>query len=368
MRTQKHFNKLFGSGARACRAAAFTLVELLVVIAIIGILVALLLPAIQAAREAARRTQCLNNVKQILLAISNHATTTGVFPSGGSKPWTRIEDYVTPGGVPFGPQTQGLSWAYQILPYVEESSVHGIHNTAQLQSTPVTMYNCPSRRGPSRHETTLAYLMDYAAVVPSPARSQIGEVAFNRYLSYQTGFDDLFGCERREFWGAPNAPRLDFASKESLGTAYKGFWGTIVRSDLWVDDNGGKNTTNFYTKISYRRLTDGTSKTLVISEKRLAPSKYLIGDWHDDRGWSDGWDPDTLRYTMCKFGPDQELKLGNSTETDVAGHRLGSAHSSGMAGGFADGSTRFLDYDMDQELLNRLAHRCDGEGGESALQ
>ena len=93
------------------RKAAFTLVELLVVIAIIGILVALLLPAIQAAREAARRTQCINNVKQIMLAISNHASTSGVFPSGGVKPWPRIEDYVSAGGVPNGPQTQGAYWA-----------------------------------------------------------------------------------------------------------------------------------------------------------------------------------------------------------------------------------------------------------------
>src|SRR5262245_44154403 len=123
-------------GRKRGRTAAFTLVELLVVIAIIGILVALLLPAIQAAREAARRTQCLNNVKQIMLAMSNHATNMGVFPSGGSKPWTRIEDYVSAGGAPFGPQTQGLSWAYQILPYMEETAVHGIHTTIQLQETP----------------------------------------------------------------------------------------------------------------------------------------------------------------------------------------------------------------------------------------
>jgi hypothetical protein len=141
-----------------------------------------------------------------------------------------------------------------------------------------------------------------------------------------------------------------------------------VRSDLWVDDDGTKRTTNFYAKISYRRLTDGTSKTLVIGEKRLVPSQYLTGAYHDDRGWSDGWDPDTVRFTMCTFGPDKELKFGTDPETDLVGYRLGSAHASGMSGGFADGSTRFLSYDIDQELLNRLAHRCDGEGGESALQ
>jgi len=348
------------------RGAAFTLVELLVVIAIIGILVALLLPAIQAAREAARRTQCTNNVKQIMLAMSNHVSAKGVFPSGGVKPWPRIEDYA-PNGVPFGPQKQGLSWAYQILPYIEEEAVQSVRNSAQLQQTPITMYNCPSRRGPTKYADGSAYLMDYAAVVPSLSRSQLGDAGFNKYLQYQAGFDDLFGCERREFWGGANSPRLTFDSKENMGTAFKGFWGVIVRGDLWIENGGPPQITNFYTKITYQKITDGSSKTLVISEKRLAPSQYFTGAWHDDRGWSDGWDPDTLRYTMCQFGPDQELRLNNATEIDVAGIRLGSAHSAGMCGGFADGSTRFLNYDTDQELLNRLAHRKDGEGGESAL-
>jgi hypothetical protein len=296
-----------------------------------------------------------------MLAMSNEVSATGVFPSGGSKPWTRIEDYISPGGVPYGPQTQGLSWAYQILPNMEESADHRKHTTTQLQNTPVTMYNCPSRRGATRHETTLAYLTDYAAVVPAESRSQLGDPQFNRYLQYMSGYDDTFGCEKREFWGAPNAPRLDFYSKKDLGAPYRGLWGVIVRGDLWVDDSGARHTTNFYTKISYKSITDGTSKTLVISEKRLAPSRYLVGDWHDDRGWSDGWDPDTLRSTICSFGPDQELKLNNSVETDLAGYRLGSAHPSGMSSGFADGSTRFLSFDIDMELLNRLAHRSDGE-------
>jgi prepilin-type N-terminal cleavage/methylation domain-containing protein len=348
--------------SQAAKQGAFTLVELLVVIAIIGILVALLLPAIQAARESARRTQCINNVKQILLGMHNHVSSKEVFPSGGSKPWAEIEQYVSPSGVPNGPATQGISWAYQILPYLEEQAAHGIRTTKALQETPIPMYNCPLRRGPTRSEDTDAYLMDYCAVVPAPARSAIGDIAFNKYLERVAGYDDLWGCERREFWGGPNVPRLTYSSKESMGNKYRGYLGVIVRSNLWVEEDGTKITTGFYSKITFAKITDGTSKTLVVTEKRLHPSMYNSGAWHDDRGWSDGWDPDTLRSTICNFGPDKELiDPNNATEKDLAGIRIGSAHVVGVTGGFADGAARTLSYDMDQELLNRLAHRSDGE-------
>ena len=126
----------------------FTLVELLVVIAIIGILVALLLPAIQAAREAARRTQCKNQLKQIGLAIQNHADTHRVFPTGGAGPHPDIANYVA-NGRPFGPDKQGLGWAYQILPYLEEGAIQGLTTQVQLQAAAVPLYVCPSRRSVS---------------------------------------------------------------------------------------------------------------------------------------------------------------------------------------------------------------------------
>src|SRR5437588_4898057 len=96
------------------KRGAFTLVELLVVIAIIGILVALLLPAIQAAREAARRTECKNHLKQICLAISNFESARRVFPTGGALFNPQLEFYLDSGGNPYGPDKQGLSWAFQI--------------------------------------------------------------------------------------------------------------------------------------------------------------------------------------------------------------------------------------------------------------
>src|SRR5688572_17224372 len=117
---------------------AFTLVELLVVIAIIGILIALLLPAIQAARESARRSQCSNNLKQMGLAIQLHHDTKGTFPTGRN-----------------GTKQMSLSWAYFLLPHMEENAIHDAYdemervdhpNNATTMRTPIDVYACPSRR------------------------------------------------------------------------------------------------------------------------------------------------------------------------------------------------------------------------------
>src|SRR5215208_2006469 len=133
---------------------AFTLVELLVVIAIIGILVALLLPAVQAAREAARRTQCKNNLKQLSLGCLLHQDTQKFLPSGG---WGDF--YTADANMGFGPRQPG-SWYFNILPYIEEGAVHDANKgltvlplvsgvqqaTILLNTTPIAAFHCPSRR------------------------------------------------------------------------------------------------------------------------------------------------------------------------------------------------------------------------------
>src|SRR6476646_2594215 len=120
------------------RRTAFTLVELLVVIAIIGVLVALLLPAIQAAREAARRSQCQNNLKQIGLAIQQHADAKKVFPMGRNQ----FDQWA-------------VSWAFYLLPYMEETTIYNSYKptardddptNAATMRTPIETLACPSRR------------------------------------------------------------------------------------------------------------------------------------------------------------------------------------------------------------------------------
>jgi len=128
----------------------FTLVELLVVIAIIGILVALLLPAVQSAREAARRMQCSNNVKQIGLAFQLYHDTFRQFPWAGRNfgncCTSTIRDYWT--------------WAYYILPYMEQQNLVDQTSKAVVYATPVSTLYCPTRRSPTLYNNTSR--LDYA--------------------------------------------------------------------------------------------------------------------------------------------------------------------------------------------------------------
>ncbi len=345
---------------RRCRG--FTLVELLVVIAIIGILVALLLPAAQAAREAARRTQCKNHLKQIGLATQNFQRAYGFFPLGGTASWPRFDHFFT-NGKPNGPYSQGLGWPYQLLAFMEDAnaqrnaagahtSLGGLEATAALQEHPVPGYNCPSRRVPTRWFSmtitgVFPWLIDYAGAIGGPSRSE-DPTNFDNYLANPVNHSNLL------FWGCKKCSGDRSLPSFSVGAAPR-YRGIIQRCGY---SYATRTHATWVRKVSFQQIEDGSSNTLLISEKRLVPSKYDKGSWHDDRGWTDGWDPDIMRSTMFPVAADSEELDGGASPLPFS---FGSAHPKGINSVFADGSVRAISYDIEREVFNLLGNRADGE-------
>jgi prepilin-type N-terminal cleavage/methylation domain-containing protein len=350
---------------------AFTLVELLVVIAIIGVLVALLLPAIQAAREAARRMQCSNNLKNIGLSMLNYESSMKEFPTGGATFKDRLECYVE-GGKAWTGKKQGMSWAYQILPYLEQGALHNIADTRIVQSTPVAMYSCPSRRPATLYDDPddspdlgPSYLMDYAGAQPATYAVAGGA---SRYDAVR----DQANYTRVEyaFW-TPNGSGYTRAVDNGV------FDGVLVRSpwrhsadpfSCGPNPAPGAFLKGVPNPTKIGQITDGTSNTMVVGEKyvhsQVAPNiglpyGYEGGDASDDRGWLDGWDPDTMRCTMAQPFNDSQIspiRDGGSGENQT--YLFGAAHPAVFHAVFADGSVHSLGYDIDMYLFNSLGTKA----------
>jgi prepilin-type N-terminal cleavage/methylation domain-containing protein/prepilin-type processing-associated H-X9-DG protein len=347
---------------QAPRKRAFTLVELLVVIAIIGILVSLLLPAVNAAREAARRTQCINNLRQIGLAFLNFEQSLGTFPTGGVENHANIEDYVSTGKA-FGPLKQGLGWPFQITPYLEENAIHDVVSNQDLQRHAISIYNCTSRRSLTRNPFEGYALMDYA-----------GAVAWSTRLEDPASYDvclwtlDESSSASRDaetcFWGCVQRCGPGRITTGINNIAEVKFPGVIQRVDYippLPNLPNGKHV-GFTKTIRMRNIKDGASKTFIVSEKRLRPSEFdginaqgVAPQW-DDRGWADGWDFDFMRSTMYPVLVDGEMP-----DDRAFGFSFGSSHPGGINTVFLDGSVRVITYNVDQTVFNLLGNRADGQ-------
>lgn len=332
--------------------SGFTLVELLVVIAIIGVLVALLLPAIQAAREAARRTQCTNQMKQVGLAVLNLESSLKHFPSGGVRTWPSIEDY-SENGKPFSPPKQGLSWAFQILPYLEQNAIHNISTTEQLEQTPMELYFCPSQRPPMR-SLLGRWLIDYKSLTPGMDWATFSE----RIVANRDSYNGMFqnGCRMSfGFWGTHSGGNSSPPKPVHELKDFVPFMGVIVRSSYFVQ-NDVATELDYGPLTTIQRIDDGTSHTGMIAEKRLRTDQ--LGDnYADDRGWSDGWDLDTVASSLCPPQPSGTVQLPGDADWITAG----SSHPSGLNCVFAEGSVRYISYDIPLEIWHSIGHRSDGE-------
>jgi prepilin-type N-terminal cleavage/methylation domain-containing protein len=324
---------------------AFTLVELLVVITIIGILIALLLPAVQAAREAARLAQCQNNLKQLGLAMLDFEQASKRLPPGGwGYNWApdadRGNDVEQPG-----------SWLYNILPYLEQLPLYQrgsdgqpglwtstqLAGMAQVLQTPFAMMNCPTRRKavayPNIYYQTTVLNDEGADRVPNDARGDYAACAGDQYSAqYDPGPPDL-----------PSALALD----QSRG------WPNL-------DDPASVGAANVATGISYKRsrvkiadITDGTSNTYMIGEKYLTPDNYYNGwDTADNESFYTGYDNDNCRTTCLAPMQDQP---GYSDPS-----RFGSAHPAGWNMVLCDGSARLINFNIDAATHLHLGNRRDG--------
>lgn len=335
------------------RHKGFTLIELLVVIAIIGILIALLLPAVQAAREAARRSQCSNNLKQLGLALHNYHDTFGVFPFGNR-----------PGGYDGG---WGTSFYVRLLPFVEQNAL--------ADAWPWTEKN----------------------------------VAYNRSEGYAAGNANLRGNPvnilnlKIAAFRCPTCPTEDFNTSNNAVhmASYAGIAGAVEATPGYVPrrqrpcctccasqcptggpaDQGYASGSGMLVPnlvVGFKDCTDGTSNTMILGESSDYAFDAAGAKQHIDPSWPHGWPmggggPATITDTTNTNATDRWFNLTSirypiGTQTYAlpgvchnhgSNNPLLSAHPGGTQIALTDASARFLSETIDLATLKNLADRDD---------
>lgn len=303
------------------RQGGFTLVELLVTIAIIGVLFALLLPSVQAARESARVVQCRNNLRQIALGCTQHESAQGFLPAAGSRGASNGE-YTGDPDLGFKGGEQNGGWLYNILPFVERVSLWklgaGLLATDPANSvdliqrikTPIAIFNCPGRPNPT---------------VPTGR----GFLTTNTLTSARFGLPAVGSMTRADYSSA-----REFGGRGAL------------------DSNPGDTARRLYA------ITDGLGNVFLCGEKYIHPSQYNTSVGWNDGGWTAGDDWETI--SMVNLSPvavhePQPPWVGNYLWYFGGPHR-----ELGMA--MCDGSVRGISYDIFPSVFTALGVVNDGTG------
>ena len=330
------------------RRAAFTLVELLVVIAIIGVLIALLLPAIQAAREAARRSECANNLKQIGLAVQNFESTTGKLP-------------------PATLSGKGhATWLVLIMPYLEQATLYEGLNVEQVYwglpqhivQVPVTTYFCPSRRAPG-----VSVQRDNCGGTIDHVPGALGDYALN-------GGDHQAGSDPSKQW---NDPWWHWYALPNFGNGIARL--TREQESGNQPSTGNDACTNFVLTTwtpqrEMKHIEDGTSQTFLAGEKYLHPDFFGNGFFGDNSIYNDnhvdnhvrraGIDVPNKNNYFIVPSPEYTRKIIDLRTKLVK--NFGSAHAGGICQFvFVDGSVQALSPDTDGWTLAYLANIADGQ-------
>jgi prepilin-type N-terminal cleavage/methylation domain-containing protein len=357
----------FKNSRRQIANRGFTLVELLVVIAIIGVLVALLLPAIQAARESARRSQCINNLRQLGIACQLFENTKKVFPTAGGavEQFTRQTGANTEKVKPlFG--YENASWMYQVLPYIEQQNLYdrrradgteangGFLKTGLVETT-VPTFQCPSRSERFCVKAIYAFAVgDYAGVLAS------------HFSPDWPGFA----------WQISVPPAGPVGATEDLLT----WTGILVKGGHVIPGNGSKPPQIWkFTPVSTKSIEDGTSNTILLAEK-AAPSNhwsltapiygntdpyweiygYYVGaDWPHMRQFAARPAGSTVNRPEYLIRGDSEPRNGETATFVPDEQGFGSAHPGIICAVYGDGSTHTISQDADHLMLDSMGKRAD---------
>jgi hypothetical protein len=315
-----------------------------VVIAIIGILIALLLPAIQAAREAARRMQCQNNLKPIGQACLNQVDSMKFYPSGGwGWGWAGEAD------CGYGTKQPG-GWAYNILPFMELKQIHDMNRGCKGQlslqgkdaaATPIETYRCPSRPANPVHPfvngTTFANIQRPSVLASTDYAGNAGDN------------DEGSGCSY-----GPSS----FSDGETN-------W---AKNNTWVTQPNNKATSTGMFCMAYNikpiEITDGSSKTYLVAERYVGSDWYNTGiSFANDQGWDLGFDYDVNRWTSAGSSSAPTTLAAYQPMRDRAGFEsgtiFGGPHAHIFNSVFCDGSVHPIKYSVDLEIHRRLGSRKD---------
>jgi prepilin-type N-terminal cleavage/methylation domain-containing protein len=351
------------------RIRGFTLIELLVVIAIVAILVALLLPAVQQAREAARRTQCINNVKQLGLALQNYHDAHNTLPPGAIL--STFAGDLTPTGARFrdprepfdnrqGLGLHGTSWMYHILPNLELSNVYqlwrldyNVFGNSELAfdnspnlvwrqlgnapaQTEIPAFYCPSRRANIKREQ-----FSHNKFLDTDAGTKIT-------TGIRGGGNDYAGCAGSGLVFNRQTRAIFDLTPEQIQ-----FYQSQVRTAANNFNQLSVNSGALYVNSSVRLtdMKDGTSQTIVVSESERFENLTIPNARTPDQVASDGWawgGPSTLFSTLD--GPNKKLFWGYA----------GGAHGDVCIIGLADGSSRAISKSIALPVWQNLGNISSG--------
>jgi prepilin-type N-terminal cleavage/methylation domain-containing protein/prepilin-type processing-associated H-X9-DG protein len=312
--------------------AAFTLIELLVVIAIIGVLIALLLPAVQKVREAANRAKCQNNLKQVGIGLHNIHTTFGYFPTGG---WGYYWVLTSPDQYGIG-QRQPGGWLGCLLPYIEQDNLYKMGQSgtpqqvqqanAQRLAITVTIFNCPSRRngGPYPNDSSNDYHECDPLVPPVMARADYAGNA-----------------------GDQQTPQ-NGQGPSTLDEGINGPFG-------WVQDPPATGVIYQRSQTRIEEILSGTSNVFLAGEKFMDTLHYSDGLWGgDNENMYCGYDND---ITRCTYNLPLQDAPGIPLNPLQPQFRFGSVHPGGVNMLMCDGSVRFVEYAIAIDVWQPMGRR-----------